>query len=164
MKIRMFRGGFAFFCFLAVLLGGLVLVEPEPTPIVYAQAKEDGGTPKVMWRMLRKLNYKTGEMPADLKAFNNKTVRIPGFIVPLEDSATQAAEFLLVPYQGACIHVPPPPPNQIVHVLMQKGRKMKFTMWDPYWIEGKLLIDNVESPYGLVAFRLEGLSYEDYEY
>lgn len=112
--------------------------------------------------MLRKFNYRTGDMADDLKALDKKMVRVPGFIVPLEDSATEATEFLLVPYQGACIHVPPPPPNQIVHVTMAKGKKVKFTMWDPYWIEGRLLIETVESPYGEVSFSLQGMNQEDY--
>ncbi len=112
--------------------------------------------------MLRKFNYRTGDIAEELKSLDKKLVRVPGFIVPLEDSATEATEFLLVPYQGACIHVPPPPPNQIVHVMMAKGKKIKFTMWDPYWIEGRLKIETVESPYGEVSFSLEGVKQEDY--
>ena len=117
---------------------------------------------KVTWSMLRKFNYRTGDMADVLRSLHKQVVRVPGFIVPLEDSATEAKKCLLVPYQGACIHVPPPPPNQIVHVLMSKGKKVKFTMWDPYWIEGRLLIETVESPYGEVSFTLEGTNQEDY--
>ena len=49
--------------------------------------------------------------------FDGKRVKIPGFVVPLEGTAELTTEFLLVPYFGACIHVPPPPSNQIVYVV-----------------------------------------------
>ncbi|MCW5966727.1 MAG: DUF3299 domain-containing protein, partial [Bryobacterales bacterium] len=91
------------------------------TPTALGQQAE--APKKVTWSMLRKFNYRTGDISEELKALDKKLVRVPGFIVPLEDSATEATEFLLVPYQGACIHVPPPPPNQIVHVMMAKGKK-----------------------------------------
>lgn len=129
-------------------------------PQAYAQQAE--GSKKLTWSALRKLNYRTGEAPDELKALDKKLVRVPGFVVPLEDSATEASEFLLVPYQGACIHVPPPPPNQIVHVKMIKAQKIKFTMWDPYWIEGTLHIETVDSPYGEVSYSLDGIKQENY--
>ena len=48
--------------------------------------------------------------------FDGKRVKIPGFVVPLEGTPELTTEFLLVPYFGACIHVPPPASNQIVYV------------------------------------------------
>ncbi len=149
--------------FSAVVCGCLLLAPSEIAPLTpKAFGQQADGAKKVTWSMLRKFNYRTGEINDDLKALDKKVVRVPGFIVPLEDSATEATEFLLVPYQGACIHVPPPPPNQIVHVQMAKGKKIKFTMWDPYWIEGTLRIETVESPYGEVSFSLDGVKQEDY--
>ena len=52
-------------------------------------------------------------------------VRIPGYLLPLELENDEATEFLLVPYQGACIHTPPPPPNQIVHVKLESGIQVR---------------------------------------
>lgn len=150
--------------FLAAICGCLLFGPSDVLPLhsrAYAQQADEAK--KVTWSMLRKFNYRTGDINDDLKALDKKLVRVPGFIVPLEDSATEATEFLLVPYQGACIHVPPPPPNQIVHVQMAKGKKIKFTMWDPYWIEGTLRIETVESPYGEVSFSLDGVKQEDYK-
>ena len=68
---------------------------------------------------------------------NGKRVRIPGYLLPLEVSGTKVTEFLLVPYVGACIHVPPPPPNQIVHVeiVKKKGYKNK-KLYEPVWVTG----------------------------
>jgi hypothetical protein len=68
---------------------------------------------------------------------NGQRVRIPGYLLPLEVSATKVTEFLLVPYIGACIHVPPPPPNQIIYVKLgpKKSYKNK-NLYEPVWITG----------------------------
>ena len=47
---------------------------------------------------------------------DGRYVLLPGYVVPLEFSDSRIIEFLLVPWVGACIHKPPPPANQIVHV------------------------------------------------
>ena len=72
-----------------------------------------------------------------VEALNGQQVRIPGYFLPLEQSATKVTEFLLVPYIGACIHVPPPPPNQIVHVKtpQKKGYSSK-NLYSPVWVTG----------------------------
>ncbi|WP_061021495.1 DUF3299 domain-containing protein [Vibrio splendidus] len=79
--------------------------------------------------------------------FDGKSVRIPGFLVPIEFSAPLVAtEFLLVPTAGACIHMPPPPANQIVRVSYPEGYKVETVQY-PVWVEGvissKLTTDNV---------------------
>lgn len=50
-------------------------------------------------------------------AIDDASIRIAGFVVPLESVDAKLGEFLPVPYFGACIHVPPPPANQILHVF-----------------------------------------------
>jgi hypothetical protein len=50
------------------------------------------------------------------KKLDGKTVKIPGYIVPLDHIGFGVVEFMLVPFIGACIHVPPPPPNQLIYV------------------------------------------------
>jgi hypothetical protein len=50
---------------------------------------------------------------------DEKLVALPGFVLPLEYEGKKVSEFLLVPWVGACIHTPPPPPNQIVHVVAE---------------------------------------------
>ena len=115
------------------------------------------------WKTMAALNYRTGEMPESLKKLNGVTVRVPGFMVPLEDTETRVSEFLLVPSFGACIHVPPPPPNQMAHVLMQRNQEIEVNLWDPIWIVGTLTIENVESPYGVVGFQVTGERILPYE-
>lgn len=68
---------------------------------------------------------------------DNQEVRIPGFVVPLEGDAKKITAFLLVPYFGACIHVPPPPTNQVVYVSYPKGAPVD-DLWDAIWVKGKM--------------------------
>ena len=63
--------------------------------------------------------------------------RLPGYLLPLEFSGTQVSEFLLVPWVGACIHTPPPPPNQIVHVKLDQPFEFKHA-FDAVWVIGRI--------------------------
>ena len=66
-----------------------------------------------------------------------RRIRIPGYLLPLEFSGTSVTEFLLVPYVGACIHAPPPPPNQIVHVkVLANGGYRSSRYFDPIVVTG----------------------------
>jgi hypothetical protein len=67
---------------------------------------------------------------------NGQNIRLPGYLLPLEFKEKQVTEFLLVPWVGACIHTPPPPPNQIVHVKMDKGYDIGETLFTPVWVNG----------------------------
>ncbi|GEA59337.1 DUF3299 domain-containing protein [Vibrio comitans] len=71
-----------------------------------------------------------------------KTLRIPGFITPVEMEGTKVTKFFLVPSPGACIHTPPPPPNQIVLVSFPDGIELNG-LDTPFWVEGELLNQNV---------------------
>ncbi|MBT3139716.1 DUF3299 domain-containing protein [Phaeobacter gallaeciensis] len=66
-----------------------------------------------------------------------KEVRIPGYVIPLEFEGQKVTSFLLVPYAGACIHTPPPPANQMVHVTYPDGIEVSG-LFTPVWIEGKM--------------------------
>ena len=70
-------------------------------------------------------------------ALNGQRVRMPGFIVPFDMDAEGVTEFMLVPYQGACIHVPPPPANQLVAVTSEV-RWPTDSLWDAVWVTGTL--------------------------
>jgi hypothetical protein len=93
---------------------------------------------------------------------DGQAIGIPGFIVPLEfDEELIVTEFFLVPYFGACIHVPPPPPNQIIYVKYAKGLKLK-TLYDPFWIYGILKTSTVENDTATAAYSIEMANYADY--
>jgi hypothetical protein len=70
-------------------------------------------------------------------ALDGKVVRLPGYLLPLEMTDRQVTEFLLVPWVGACIHTPPPPPNQIVHVKLDKPYALKGP-FEPVWVSGRM--------------------------
>lgn len=98
-----------------------------------------GSAKTIKWKTLRHLNYKTGQISTKLKSLNFRYVRLPGFVVPLDGDENRITSFLLVPTLGACIHVPPPPPNQTVLVEMEKGLPAKY-VFQPVWITGQFLI------------------------
>ncbi|MCB1019712.1 MAG: DUF3299 domain-containing protein [Acidobacteria bacterium] len=134
-------------------LGGF---EPPPSDPV------DGDFRPLGWKDLRLLDLERGEVDPRLVAFDGQLVRVPGYIVPLEDYQARTSHFLLVPYVGACIHSPPPPANQIVAVQMVDG-PVAFEMWETYWISGRLFIEEAQSPYGAAAFHMRGLGIEPFE-
>lgn len=94
-------------------------------------------------------------------ALDGAEVRIPGFVVPLEREGNALREFLLVPYFGACIHVPPPPANQIVHVVAAKPIPNTATM-DAVWVSGKLALFPTATQMGRSSYRLQATLVEPY--
>ena len=108
----------------------------------------------VTWSTLKTLNSAQVSSPA--RDLNNKIVSVPGFMVPLEDDADQVTEFLLVPFAGACIHVPPPPPNQMIYVKLRRNQKAKMSFTELIVVVGQLHVATVQSPYGDVSFNMDG--------
>ncbi len=119
---------------------------------------------------LKKIMAQTHEIrTAVVKELDGRQVRMPGYLLPLEITDARVTEFLLVPYVGACIHVPPPPPNQIVHVKLAPEDGLKSgNLFDPVWVTGKIkaksmvkdlfLIDgsaNIDIGYTMQADRVE---------
>lgn len=84
---------------------------------------------------------------------NGAAIRIPGFIVPLERDGEAVRELLLVPYFGACVHVPPPPANQIIHVLVDPPLADARTM-DTVWVSGTLEIARSPTSLGVSGYRM----------
>jgi uncharacterized protein len=95
-------------------------------------------------------------------AIVGQQVRIPGFIVPLEDTNAGLKEFLLVPYFGACIHSPPPPANQIIHVLPRTPAK-GFRSMDTVWVSGPVAVTRTDSYMGVSTYRIEATAVTRYE-
>ena len=89
--------------------------------------------------------------------YNGQVVKIPGFVVPLEGTAEKTTEFLLVPYFGACIHVPPPPSNQIVHVTFAEGVAID-DLYDAVWVTGTLSTEGWKGEIASVGYQLTGIS------
>ncbi len=87
--------------------------------------------------------------------FDNQKIRIPGYIVPLEFGKNQlVTRFFLVPYFGACIHVPPPPPNQIIYGVYDKGFKLNH-LQEAFWLTGLLRTTLTENDVATSAYTLQ---------
>ncbi len=76
---------------------------------------------------------------------DGQRVRIPGYLLPLEYDGDRVTEFFLVPYVGACIHTPPPPPNQIVHVKTDEGYTSDGGLYTPVWVNGTIRTERGQS-------------------
>lgn len=91
-------------------------------------------------------------------------IRMPGYLLPLDYSEKGLVRaFLLVPYYGACIHVPPPPPNQIVFVDTGENPVKSRGLWDPVWVTGTMRLQGNDNNLGDTAYTLELSLLEDYE-
>ena len=105
--------------------------------------KQSKGLPAVMY------SSKT------VSSLNGKQIRLGGYPVPLEaDAKGRSTLFFLVPYPGACIHVPPPPPNQLVLVRYPKGLKLD-DIYTPLWVTGTLKVEAVSNDLADAAYALE---------
>ena len=94
-------------------------------------------TPEAGWMSSRTQQPDSYAAPAVVKELDGERVRIGGYVVPLDFDATKIKEFLLVPFVGACIHVPPPPPNQIIYVKATEGFEVSG-QFDPVYVTGTL--------------------------
>ena len=101
-----------------------------------------------------------------VQALDGQLVKLPGYALPLETSATAVTEFLLVPSIGACIHTPVPPPNQMVFVKLNQSYQAK-RLYEPVWITGRIKLEQkkkaivysdgesgVESSYTLMGVKV----------
>lgn len=117
--------------------------------------------PRAM-QALEKLREAWNNAPANAE-MNGARVRIPGFIVPLEHKGDQVTEFLLVPYFGACIHSPPPPSNQVIHVMPSRPLDKRFRTMDAVWVNGTLQVDRSKTDMGDAAYRMKVERVEPYK-
>lgn len=95
-------------------------------------------------------------------AMNGQKVRIPGFAIPIEQSDKGVSELLLVPYFGACIHTPPPPANQVIHVKLNQPEPAIGSM-QPYWVWGELQTRRFDNELGDAAYSLAASGLQPYE-
>lgn len=125
----------------------------EPPPPVHDYLGERGRAAR-----------QTGSAAVNQKLSESK-VKIPGFVVPLvvNDNGL-VSEFFLVPYFGACIHVPPPPPNQIVYVRLAGDGVRVGSTEDAYWVTGTLHAQLSGNELAKAAYTLDASNMELYQY
>lgn len=147
--------------------------DPEKPPI--REINWDELMPPVDEEIVRK--YETGEISQEeaidyvvelgkipVDSMNQQRVKIPGYLVPLNiDKDQSATELLLVPTLGACIHVPPPPPNQTIFIRYDQGIQVTEAGYTPYWLEGVLRVENNTSEYTDVVYAITVESIKEFE-
>ena len=142
--------------------------QPKPADLSNGAAPEtagegaSGAVKIIEWPDLAQYDLKTGKPSELLKNLDGRLIRLPGFMVPLEDNMKLVKEFLLVPDPQACIHYPPPPPNQQVLVQMV-GEESASVDWKPVWIEGHLRITAGTTKYGTAIFQVKARHTETYK-
>jgi hypothetical protein len=112
-------------------------------------------------QLLKRMRQTWDSAPTN-PALQGVAVRIAGYVVPLEETRAGLTEFLLVPYFGACIHSPPPPANQIIHVRPRNPVPGLSTM-DTVWITGPLTLQRADNEMGVSGYRIDGAGVAPYE-
>ncbi len=93
--------------------------------------------------------------------YNGQTVRLPGFVVPIDQSSDGVTAFILVPYAGACIHVPPPPANQLVFVTTQTPYPSKG-LYEPVNVTGQFAVSTLRTHLAEVGYALSADAIEPF--
>ena len=140
-------------------------LEPAITALSWPDLMPEGFDPKpqpFLFALGDEVTVETPEGVPVVEALNGKEVSIAGYIVPLAGDEEAITEFLLVPYFGACIHVPPPPANQIIHV------KPKYPLlidesFDIVSVLGKLEAQSTTNQYVHVSYMMENALLIPYE-
>lgn len=120
----------------------------------------DDYDPRAM-EIMEKIRALWDEAPV-VERLDGQRLRIPGFVVPLEGDGEYIYEFLLVPYFGACIHVPPPPANQLIHVMPDEPIPARWNML-PVWVNGQIMVSRFDSDMGSAGYQMRGMRVEEYE-
>ena len=96
-------------------------------------------------------------------ALDGAAVKLPGYIIPLDTGAAGVTSFVLVPYVGACLHVPPPPPNQLVFVTTTSPWPSE-KLWDAIWVYGRLSARLQSTEIAEIGYQIAAENIEVYEW
>ena len=90
------------------------------------------------------------DAPAPLRTdLDGKEIRIAGYLVPIGLDGVKIREFLIAPFLGACVHVPPPPANQLVLTRFKAGLEMSMRLFsDPIVVTGKIKTTKLDADLG----------------
>ncbi len=113
-------------------------------------------------KIMEELQAAFDEAPV-VESLDGKRVKLPGFVVPIEGDGKKLREFLLVPYYGACIHVPPPPANQTVYVKVPKGDAKIRNAFDTVWVTGTLSAKSFTSDLATAGYQIQAEEVTPYE-
>lgn len=130
-------------------------IAPSSTPL--SSLSDDDLEAQRLYQSMRKA---LADAPV-VEAYDRRSVKIAGFVVPLEMDEDSVLSFLLVPYFGACIHTPPPPANQIIHVQTQGGFPIS-ELDEPVYVSGLMRTQKHDSELGSAGYTLYAGSVEPY--
>ncbi len=122
--------------------------------------KLEDNDPRAM-QALELMRKEWNEAPVE-PSMKGARIRIPGFVVPLDTERGQIREFLLVPYFGACIHTPPPPANQIIHVVADKPLK-NVQIMDAVWVNGTMDMARTDTEFGTSGYQMKAEAVTPYK-
>lgn len=136
-------------------------LEALMNPPDYLDEIEDGSSEDVLDDKLKMAQEKSDDAyqkalssTTVIAEFNQRKIRLPGFIVPLDfDDEQIITKFLLVPFFGACIHLPPPPPNQIIFATYEPGLTLD-DLSDAFFVEGTIFTEIKESDLATSAYSM----------
>ena len=142
------------------------LIPPDFNPMAVLEkygnvdemADDDPRVPEIMAEMRRVMDAAPVVM-----AMDGRRVKIPGFVVPLETDGVKLYEFLLVPYYGACIHVPPPPNNQVIYVKVAESDARIRKAFDTVWVIGTLSAKSFSSDLAEAGYQMQAEQVLPYE-
>ncbi len=135
---------------------------PEKIMEQYGDINElDDNDPRAQ-KVLKELQAAWDAAPV-VESLDGKRVRLPGFVVPLEGDGQKLSEFLLVPYYGACILVPPPPANQTVYVKVPKGDARIRHAFDTVWVSGTMSAKSFSSDLATAGYQIQADEVTPYE-
>ena len=134
---------------------------PEKLLAEYQPETLDDDDPRAA-ELMEKLRKLWDEAPVRPE-LDGQTIKLPGFTVPLEGDSQETRSFLLVPYYGACIHVPPPPANQTVYVLREPGNGTRLGEFDVVWVTGTMSVKRTENDMAEAGYTLYATEVAPYE-
>lgn len=131
----------------------MALFRDKPTALI----REGSAAERELMREMRDV-WDKAPTRTELKG---QRVRLPGYVVPLDMVGDKLQDFLLVPYFGACIHSPPPPANQIVHITLKRPQALR-TM-DVVWVTGMMDIERQDTGMGVSGYAIQADAVEPYK-
>lgn len=127
----------------------------------YNNGEIEADDPKII--ALKSLMQELLDLAPVNKQLEGKIIRLPGFVIPVEHDGDKISEFLLVPYHGACIHVPAPPSNQIVYVRVPGGTDAAENNYDTVYVTGRLTIEKTENDVAETGYVIDALEVVPFE-
>ena len=132
--------------------------KPSPSKAKSVPVKKENKTEiyqslpgEISWQNLKDFDLKTKKPGPAVQKLANKNITILGFLVPLDFDEKSIKEFVIIPTPMSCMHVPPPPPSQMILAKSHKNKKVQFYM-GPVYLKGKLTLANPKDPDAPVYF------------